>query len=51
MKIVVTRDGVEKSRENTGVEFDDTAAVKFLAEIMTITAEQEEMTLDYSKAV
>lgn len=34
MKIIMTRDGVEKQRENTGKEYNSTAAVKFLAEVL-----------------
>jgi hypothetical protein len=34
MKIILTRDGHEKSKVNTGLNFDDSAAVKFLAEIV-----------------
>ncbi|MBC2580592.1 hypothetical protein [Clostridium sp. DJ247] len=33
MKIILTRDGIEKSKENTGCVFDEGPAIKFLAEL------------------
>lgn len=33
MKIILTRDGIEKSKENTGCIFDEGPAIKFLAEL------------------
>lgn len=33
MKILLSRDGFEKSKVNTGQKFDDKAAVLFLADI------------------
>lgn len=35
MRIILTRDGRVKGKINTGKTFDDTAAIKFLAEIIT----------------
>lgn len=34
MKIVLSRDGYVKSQVNTGCQFNDDAAIKFLAEVM-----------------
>lgn len=34
MKIIITREGFEKSKENTNAQYNDEAAVKFLAEIL-----------------
>lgn len=34
MKIILSRDGIEKKRENTGRTFNDEAAIKFLASLV-----------------
>lgn len=40
MKIILTRDGVEKSKVNTGCVFDEGPAIKFLAEIFESRKEE-----------
>lgn len=43
VKIILTRDGIEKSKQNTGCIFNDAPAVKFLAEIFEGIKKEEKM--------
>lgn len=46
MEIIMTRDGKVNEKINTGVKFDDKAAIKFLVAIMTDNESDENVKND-----
>ncbi|MCR3760296.1 hypothetical protein [Clostridium felsineum] len=49
MKIILTREGIEKSKQNTGCIFNDEPAVKFLAEIFEKIKKEENLKVSVSE--
>ncbi|URZ07560.1 hypothetical protein CLROS_028990 [Clostridium felsineum] len=49
VKIILTREGIEKSKQNTGCIFNDEPAVKFLAEIFEKIKKEENLKVSVSE--